>query len=338
MSQLIFLRVDGGAIDGLGHIKRCINLSKSIEKKFKFYQPIFIVNRNNSVSKKILDNNNCIFFEVGGKVNTKKETDDLIKILAFNHPKILIIDSKRITKNYVSILKKCSKVVIFEDEKKYNSNPDLIINNNIWAKEIYKKPNNKLLGLKFNTISENFFKKKAFNYNSKKILISLGGEDPENISLKLISMIYNSIPKLKIIIILGHSHPDKKSVFNFCEYKKINAKIIDSPEDISRYLSSLRLVISAGGLSAYEFASSGLPQLITVLDGHQKNMAKMIENNNCGQILTYSNSLDKNKIIKKFIRFYSDQNELKKQSRKAMKLIQNVGCDSIVDNLLKIIN
>ena len=154
MAHHIFFRVDGGAVDGLGHIKRCITLSKTLKKKSKFYEPIFIINKNNQVSKNILNNNNCTYLEVNGRINTKKEIPELIKILSFKTPKILIIDSKKINKKYVTILKKYTKIIIFEDEKKYNANPNLLINNNIWAKKFYKDSSKKLLGLKFNTISK----------------------------------------------------------------------------------------------------------------------------------------------------------------------------------------
>ena len=336
MTNHVFFRVDGGAVDGLGHIKRCITLSKILKKESKFYEPVFIVNKNNQVSKNILHNNNCTYLEVNGRINTKKEILELIKILSFESSKILIIDSKRIKKKYVTILKKYTKIIIFEDEKKYNANPNLLINNNIWAKKFYKNSSKKLLGLKFNTISKNFFKEGAFDVKSKKILISLGGEDPDNISLKILSIIFKLIPNLKIIVILGHSHPDKKSLIKFCKNNAIDSKIVNSLEDISVYLNRLRFVISAGGLSAYEFASAGIPQLITVLDKHQKKMANMIENNNCGKILTHSDKFFEKKICHKFINFYNNQSELIRLNKNAKKLIKNSGCESIVYNILKI--
>ncbi|MDB3987462.1 hypothetical protein N9422_02670 [Candidatus Pelagibacter sp.] len=336
MSREIFFRVDGGLEDGLGHIKRCITLSKTIEKNPKFNKPIFIVNKNNEISKRVLKNNNCFYLGVEGKVNTKKEILELIKIISGKNQKILIIDSKRINKKYITTLKKHSKIIIFEDEKKYNTNPDLIINNNIWAYKFYKNTSNKLLGLKFNTISNNFFKDKAFNVRSKKILISLGGEDPDNISLKILSIVYKLVSNLKIIVILGHSHPNKSSLFQFCKKKKLNIKIVDSPEDISKYLNNLRFVISAGGLSAYEFASAGVPQLVTILEKHQTKMAKIIEKNNCGKIFTSAEKFLKKKISDKFINFYNNSSELIKLNKKAKNLINKSGCESIIYNITKL--
>lgn len=123
----VFFRVDGGKTDGLGHIKRCISLSKSLKNRSVFHRPVFIINKKNLTSKNIIINNKCKYLQVNGKINSKKDTLELTKILSFNEPKILILDSKRISKNYVYKLKKYSKVIIFEDEKKYNSNPNLLI-------------------------------------------------------------------------------------------------------------------------------------------------------------------------------------------------------------------
>ena len=335
MNLKIFFRVDGGSEDGLGHIKRCISIAKIIKRRNKLLKPVFIINKKNKTSKSILNKNGFSYFEVNGKINSKKEITDIVKILSYHKPKILIVDSKLIDKDYVTLLKKFSKIIIFEDEKKYNTNPDLLINNNFWAKNFYSNSNSKLLGLKYNTISKSFFKKNTFDLKCNKILISLGGEDPENITLKILSTIHRLVPGLKFIVILGHSHPEKKIIYKFCQSQSINAKIVNSPEDISKYFNKLRFVISAGGLSAYEFASAGLPQLINILDNHQKKMAKMIEKNNCGKILSYSENFDVEKISYRFINFYNDEKQLLIQSKNAMKLIKNSGCELIVNNILK---
>lgn len=333
----VFFRVDGGKNDGLGHIKRCISLSKSIKNRSVFYRPVFIINKKNSTSKIILIKNDCKYLEVNGKINSVKETLELKKILLLNKPSILILDSKRISKNYVTDLKKFSKVIIFEDEKKYFSNPHLLINSNDWAKKFYKNSNNKLLGIKYNTISFKFFKKNGFDVRSNKILISMGGEDPNNVTLKLISIIYKSIPKIKFLIILGHSHPNRRSVKEFCEEKSIDHKIINNPEDISVFLTNLRFVISAGGLSAYEFASARIPQLITILDKHQFKIANMIKKKNCGNILNYNSNLNSIKISHKFKNFFNNQEQLLTMSKNTKKLIKNSGCEKIINNILKIV-
>lgn len=336
MKVLTCFRVDGGKIDGLGHLKRCIFLSKEIKKNSLFKKPFFIVNKKNKISKNILNKNQLSFQEVNGRVNTKRELNELIKILKNKKPKILIIDSKRIDKEYIVSIKKYCKVVIFEDEKTYNSNPHLIVNSNVWFKKMYVDSKNKLLGLKYNTISNNFFKKNTFNENSKKILISLGGEDPQNISLKILKIVHNLISGLKFVVILGHSHPNKKSLYNFSKKNNVNLKIINSPEDISKYLINLKFVISAGGLSAYEFASAGIPQLISILDNHQRLLVDTIINKKCGEKLIESKIINKKKIKNKFINFYNNTSKLLIYNKNTKKFIKKSGCEAIVKNIIKL--
>ena len=62
----------------------------------------------------------------------------------------------------------------------------------------------------------------------------------------------------------------------------------------------------------------------------------MIENNNCGKILTHSDKFFEKKICHKFINFYNNQSELIRLNKNAKKLIKNSGCESIVYNILKI--
>ena len=51
--------------------KRCITLSKEISKNPKFKKPIFVLNKFNDISQKIIKKNNCRFILVNGKVNSK---------------------------------------------------------------------------------------------------------------------------------------------------------------------------------------------------------------------------------------------------------------------------
>ena len=51
MPHQVFFRVDGGPKDGLGHIKRCITLSKTIGQYPNSIKPIFVLNSINTISQ-----------------------------------------------------------------------------------------------------------------------------------------------------------------------------------------------------------------------------------------------------------------------------------------------
>ena len=99
MPHQVFFRVDGGPKDGLGHIKRCFTLSKSIGQNQKFKKPIFVLNRKNTISQKIIKKNKCRYLLVDGQINSKNELNEFIKILLTHKPKVLVIDSKELIKN-----------------------------------------------------------------------------------------------------------------------------------------------------------------------------------------------------------------------------------------------
>ena len=59
-------------------------------------------------------------------------------------------------------------------------------------------------------------------------MITLGGEDPDNITLLLLKIIRKHYESKKIYIVLGPFHPNKNKVYSFAESNLKNFEIVNS--------------------------------------------------------------------------------------------------------------
>ena len=94
----------------------------------------------------------------------------------------------------------------------------------------------------------------------------------------------------------------------------------------------MKFVITAGGTSVYEFASAKIPQLVVVLEKHQRRMAKAVQDNLIGKILIRNNKIVEKDLMKILKNFYNDENKLLKYNNNAKNLLKEV----VVTQLLKV--
>jgi UDP-2,4-diacetamido-2,4,6-trideoxy-beta-L-altropyranose hydrolase len=109
----------------------------------------------------------------------------------------------------------------------------------------------------------------------KRILVSLGGSDPENFTLKALQMIKESDFKGAIDIVLGFSSPNIESVKKYADGME-NDYIIHTDVDMPTLIYEADLAIGAAGSSVWERCCLGLPQVLMVTADNQKLIYKKL--------------------------------------------------------------
>ena len=109
----------------------------------------------------------------------------------------------------------------------------------------------------------------------KRILVSLGGSDPKNFTLKALQMIKESDFKGAIDIVLGFSAPNIDSVKKYANSMD-NEYTIHTNADMPKLIYEADLAIGAAGTSVWERACLGLPQVLMVVADNQKVIYKKL--------------------------------------------------------------
>jgi len=233
---------------GLGHIYRTINIANDIlnhnlmfltDKKSKNgYEKIKSLNYNVSIQKK------------------ENILDDISEI----NPDVVINDILNTSVEYMKGLKgKCNKVINFEDCGKGAKYADIVINALYPEEKALKNKN--YFGHKYFIARDEFIfsKQKTVNKEVKRILITFGGTDPNNFTLKVLNTIYSNCIKenitIDVIAGLGYSEFNTLKKFN-------NINVKQNVKNISTYMENADLIFSSAGRTVYEIAMIGTPSII----------------------------------------------------------------------------
>ncbi len=248
---------------GYGNFSRCLNIAKSLrEKNIQIY---FLVDYNKSISK-ILQKNNFKFIS---KNKFQHDSKFVLNFLYEEKIDNIIIDMREKSENISKFLFKNNfKSILFDDAWCKNVYSDILFNGtNVKDYHKYKKinKNSKLfLNTKYWIINENFlyFRKKLLDIKEKQkyhIVISMGGVDPNNLTLNVV----NSIKDIKIInitIIVGPLF-DNLSQLNKIIKSYKNIKLIKSSNEIWKDLSKADVAITNGGNTLFESCALSIPTL-----------------------------------------------------------------------------
>ena len=174
-------------------------------------------------------------------------------------------------------------------------------------------------------------KEKIGKEDVKKILITLGGSDNDNVTLKILRSIENK--QIEILLLIGYFNPFYNEIKNYAK-KNNNIKIIVTPKDMTDIYLKTDMAISAGGITCYELAYFGIPNIIITLADNQLNIAYELHKKNISFYIGKKDNFDSKKLnyyIEELINDKSLCDEIKKNG---IQLIDGKGKERIV-NLMK---
>ena len=288
----ILIRCDAAKIAevGTGHLIRAITLSKILIKKklLKEDQIIFLLKKDKEyeLAKKIMKYEKLNYHTINYKIKdySKKEINEILK---YNF-KIVIFDRPgKINKTSINLLKsKNKKIICFDDCSENKFLCDLSFNS-LFFKKKYKTKSH-FSGFDYNILPSFFFKKKIkYTKIIKKIFISFGGFDNENL-LKKNNIVLKTFGE-NYLLNINKDIPSQKSVNN------------NERKDFFARMSKSDLVICSGGLTMFDAINLNIPTIAIPIYSHQLKNTKELEKLNVLQrILTKKNLISnlKNKIDK----------------------------------------
>lgn len=263
------MRCDAGAKHGLGHLSRCMTLAMAI--RAAGLEPRLVLKAPKAIAGRVVAAN-LPFTEVGADVCHDDPTNWLSSQTA-----LVVVDSKEATEAYIAACRSRCPVVCFDDEVARNLPCDAVINNNPWVRpHDYPADRLLLLGPAFNTVRPDYFS--VSGQQRRGVLVSLGGEDPNDRTSWLVDVLATCIDDLPVHLCIGPAHPDPEAVIAACGRVKFDSTIHRSPPTLVPLAAACHLAISAGGTTCYEFAAAGIAMAVMAIEEHQRRLqSAMVE-------------------------------------------------------------
>jgi spore coat polysaccharide biosynthesis predicted glycosyltransferase SpsG/ribosomal protein S18 acetylase RimI-like enzyme len=251
---------------GFGHIVRCVSVCEALAERGVLAE--LIINGDGAVSDL------CKNIKSRRILNWLKNSKMLFECI--QGADIAIIDSYLAPLNFYNKISRAVKTpVFFDDEKRLDYPRGIVINGAVYADKLrYRGKKNMayLLGPCFIPLRKEFrgVAGKKIGKKVKRIMITFGGDDPKNMTSKVLKILVESYPPLVKNVVIGKGFKNRDEIIKFSDGK---TRLIDRPDaaGMKKIMSSSDMAISGGGQTLYELAMTGVPTISVLVADNQLN-------------------------------------------------------------------
>jgi len=252
----------------------------------------------------------------------------------------LILDGYHFTPEYQKAIREAGVHLLVIDDMNHFSHyhADILLNQNIHATELNyscDKDTKLLLGTKYVLLRREFLKYRGFKRQipekAKKILVTLGGADPDNVTLKVIKAL-NLIndPDLEVKIVVGPSNPHIESLKKEIFRSPFSVLLSPPVSNMADLMAWADVAISGGGSTSWELAFMGVPSLIIILADNQDQIAKSLDANKIAINLGWSVCTVPIELAQALIKVLKATSMRTQISQYGQNLIDGRGCERLI--------
>ena len=308
--QTIVFRVDGDNEIGLGHIYRMITLASRMVFNHNIIFLMDYHTKRLGIEKVKEYNYPIITFE---------GENALFRNLEKINPDIVINDILDTSKGYILKLKNGGHFVVnFENLGDGTEFADLVIN------ALYENsypPENHYYGYKYVCLRDDFFifSKKEIQKEVKEILITFGGADPNNLTMRTLKSVEKlNLKDIFIKVVLGLGYSSREELNNYVNALKKEGFTVDVKENVkmmAKEMYNVDIVITSNGRTIYEVASIGTP-CISISQNEREVRHLFVHNSRCVMDLGIAYNVSEDNIasaIRELIENYELRKEMNKK-------------------------
>jgi len=308
----IVIRVDGDYDMGLGHVYRALTLANRMSFHHNVY---FLLDENKRLGiKKVREYHYPVY--------TFKSQKEMIERIKEMSPHIVINDILDTSQDYIRWLKEKGYFVVnFEDLGDGSDIADIVIN------ALYENsypPSNHYYGYRYVCLRDEFyiFPPRDIKKNVNRILVTFGGTDPNNLTIRTMKAIESlGLKEIEIKVILGLGCRDKKMIYEYAENLSKEGFKIGVRENVRIMAKEMRdadIVVTSNGRTIYETASMGIP-CISIAQNERESTHLFVRHSKCIVYLGMASNIEEIDIkmaIKKLIKDYKLRREMSKKCLK----------------------
>ena len=282
----LFIRADATTDIGTGHVMRCLALAQAWQDQGG--EVTFISHCESDALRQRLIDERMNPINISKPHPDPSDLDQTLKELsAISHQPSancwIVIDGYHFDAVYQKTIKDAGYKILWIDDYGHAAHyyADLVLNQNISAGEtLYenREPYTRLLlGTRYALLRREFKKwqgrVREIPTVARKVLITLGGGDPGNVTLKvLLALKQVDIPGLEAKIIVGPANPHLAVLERVIAHDS-DFQLITNASGMPGLMAWADIAISAGGSTCWELSFMGTPFLTIILAENQRQSA-----------------------------------------------------------------
>jgi UDP-2,4-diacetamido-2,4,6-trideoxy-beta-L-altropyranose hydrolase len=339
----LLIRADASPQIGTGHVMRCLALAQAW--LMKGGQVAFLMSPDAPNLEARLHSEGIqtrTLLAISGSINDAQETVKISQIMQVDW---VVLDGYQFDADYQKFLKDADLRLLCLDDyghaKRYYA--DFILNQNISACEKiypYREPYTQLLlGTQYVLLRQEFWSWQGWQRKippmARKILVTMGGSDPDNVTLKVLQAFQKvEIEELEVIIIVGSTNPHHEKLQEVVQSISANIMLQQNVINMPELMAWADIAIAGGGSTCWELAFMGLPALLIVLANNQQNVVQILGENNFVQNLGWHENIQTDALSDLCSQLIISVDTRIHFSHQGRKLIDGCGKNRVIDKLI----
>lgn len=337
----LLIRVDANTRIGTGHLMRCLALAQAW--KDNGGRVVFITAcRNEHLLQRLKDEGFGIHL-LANSYPDPSDWEHTKDVLALYPNAWVVLDGYNFDEAYQQQVKeKGHRLLIIEALAKLRHYyADIVLNPTLDAQQPHYscEPYTRLLlGTRYVLLRREFLVWKDWIREispiARKILVTMGGSDSENVTLKVIQSLREiDIPESEAVVIMGASNPHKEVLEATAGQIHIPMHLITDATDMPELMANADLAITSGGTTCWEMCFMGLPFLMIVIADNQENNARAMQQAGIAESLGRHDNLNREKITAQLQIMMNSQRLRQPMSRGQRKLVDGLGSQRVLSKM-----
>ena len=342
MPEQLIVRADANAQVGQGHLMRCLALAQSWKNQGG--KVTFITCCESRDLRQRLS-------EVGMQVVMLDRTHpnpldwELTSQVMQTHANSWVaLDGYHFDSEYQRQVKERGLPLLVIDDTAHleHYHADIVLNQNIDANLLRYSAEPKtvfLLGTQYVLLRPEFLSRAASRIRipgiARKVLITLGGADADNQTLKVIQAVEQiDIAGFEAVVVVGANNPHRQQLQVESQASTVPIEIVTNATNMDELMAWADLAVSAGGSTCWELAFMGLPALVLILADNQRAVAEGLDEAGIVINLGWCEDLDATDITQALISLAEAADQRTEMSQRGRELVDGKGNDRVLSELL----
>ncbi len=279
--------------------------------------------------------------------DTTQDADQTADLAKQFGAKWIVVDGYDFDANYQKALKAHGLSVLFIDDyghaKRYDA--DFVLNPQIYADQAFyqqRAPTTQLLlGAHYALLRREFRhwpdRTRSIAADPRRILITLGGSDPDNTTLYVIEALAELSkrhPGLQSKVVIGAANRYQDSLSQAINASPIAIELLVAVTDMPTLMNWAEVAISAAGGTCWELAFFGVPMVTITLADNQVKIAKGLLDAGVALDAGWFASLTADALAEQVHHLIVDTELRREMSQKAQSFVDGLGVERVARLLL----
>jgi UDP-2,4-diacetamido-2,4,6-trideoxy-beta-L-altropyranose hydrolase len=199
----------------------------------------------------------------------------------------MVLDGYHLDSSYQRRVKEAGHPLLVIDDMAHleHYGADVVLNQNIHAETLQysAEPNTQfLLGTRYVLLRREFSPwrhwKREIPEVARKVLVTMGGSDPDNVTLKVIHALAEvGVDDLEAVVVVGAANPHYEALHAATCASQHAIRLLRNAPNMPELMAWADIAISAAGTTAYELAYLGVPMCLIAVAGNQEANVRLLD-------------------------------------------------------------